>query len=224
MRDPLVAKWPRGVLSPRNIVTQIDRPQYSGPPPLVGRPQVVVSPAAGWRITYESVPFNAGNRAAFFPMLDRIGSFAEPIYIGPYDFANGPVERAEAVSPILYTFTGGYVFSTGYRFAASIQDCVLSADAPIGAIEISVSNSVMAPLSPTDYFEIDGRLHRIVDINGTTWKIWPPLRTDYASGAMLEISDPRMKAYLTPESQALAQRNIMGRYGDVTLEFVEAGW
>lgn len=224
MRDPLVAKWPRGVLSPRNIVTQIDRPQYSGPPPLVGRPQVAVSPAAGWRIVYEGVPFNASNRSAFFSLLDRIGAFAEPIYVGPYDFANGPVARAGAVSPIFYTFSGGYIFSTGYRFASSIQDCVLPNGAAAGAIEIEVTNSIFAPLSVGDYFEIDGRLHRIVNIRNTIWTIWPPTRSAYANETALEIADPRMKSYLAPESQALASRLIMGIYGDATLEFVEAGW
>ena len=224
MRDPNIIKWPRGVLSPRAIVPRIDRPSWSGPPPLVGSPQVVVSPAAGWRLTYEGVPFNANNRSTYFPLLDRIGAFAEPIYVGPYDFYSGQLARAGVSGTTLYTFVGPYLFTGGYYFAASIQDCTLAADAAMGDVEISVTNSATAPLQPGEYFELDGRLHRLVSIIGTTWKVYPGMRDDYASGTVLEISDPRMKAYLTPESQALASRFAMGRYGDATLEFVEAGW
>jgi hypothetical protein len=223
MRDPTIIKWPRGQINPRNIVPQIDLPSWSGPSPLVGRPQVVVSPAAGWRLTYEGVPFNKNNRSSYFPILDRIAGFAEPIYVGPYDYASDAVARAGVARTSLYTFVGPYLFTGGYYFEASITDCTLAAAASMGATEISVTNSATAPLQPGDYFEIDGRLHRIVSIYLTTWKIWPGLRADYASGTWLEISDPRMKAYLTPESQALASRMIMGRYGDATLEFVEAG-
>ena len=224
MRDPTIIVWPRGVVDPRNVIRQIDRPSFSGPPPLVGRPQVVVSPAAGWRIGYEGVPFNAGNRSTFFPILDRIGSFAEPIYISPYDYYGDAVARAGVARTTLYTFVGPYLFTGGYYFSASISNCTLAAAATMGATEITVTNSVTAPLQAGDYFEIDGRLHRVVSIYLTTWKIWPGLRDDYASGKILEISDPRMKAYLSTESQALASRLATGRYGDATLEFVEAGW
>lgn len=223
MRDPLVPLWPKGVISIQDVEVQFERPAFSGPDPLVGRPQVVVSPAAGWRITYHGALAHRGNVQTFRAVLAKHHGRAQPIYVSPYDGLNGPVQRAAATSPILYTFTGGYIFSTGYRFASSIQDCVLDDDAAIGATEILVANSAIAPLSPGDYFELDGRLHVIEDIVGTTWSIWPGLRADYASGTVLEIADPRMKAYLDLSS-APALRLQYGHWGQASLSFVEAGW
>lgn len=223
MRDPLILKWPRA-LAPRTPVRQINRPGVFGPEPIGGSPQSVSSEAGHWRLSYEGVPFNQNNRSNYFPVLDRIAAFREPVYVGPFDYAHGPIARASAVSPIESMCSDGTIFSDGWRWEASIYDCTLAANANEGSIEINVTNSVTAPLLPADFFELDGRLHRVVSINGSTWRIWPRLRASYSSGAKLEIADPMVKAYLTPESQALASRAIMGRYGDATLEFVEAPW
>jgi hypothetical protein len=224
MRDPLVARWPESVVPVRHVTVIKERAALSGPSPLVGRGQTVVSPAGGWRVIYTGVLARPESLATLRALMAKIEGRSQPIYVGPYDYANGPVKRAGATSPIFYTFTGGYIFSTGYRFASSIKDCALAAAASIGATEIEVANSVMAPLEPGDYFELDGRLHVVEDIVGDLWTIWPPLRADYASGTVLEIADPRMKAYLETKDAAAATQMQYGRWGETTLEFVEAGW
>jgi len=157
-------------------------------------------------------------------LMAKIDGRKQPIYVGPYDYAYGPVERAAATNPITSTFSDSTIFSDGTRWETSIYDCSLSAAASEGATEISVTNSATAPLSAGDYFEIDGRLHVIESIVGTTWAIWPQLRADYASGTVLEIADPRMKAYLDTKDAAAATQMQYGRWGEATLEFVEAGW
>jgi hypothetical protein len=224
MRDPLIAKWPESVIPVRHVTVIKERVALSGPSPLVGRGQTVVSPAGGWRLIYTGVLARPESLSTLRALMAKIEGRSQPIYVGPYDYANGPVKRAGATSPIFYTFTGGYIFSTGYRFASSIQDCALAAAASLGATEIVVTNSATAPLQAGNYFELDGRLHVVEDIVGDNWSIWPGLRADYASGAALEISDPRMKAYLDTEGAAAATQMQYGRWGEMTLEFVEAGW
>jgi hypothetical protein len=156
-------------------------------------------------------------------MLSKHHGRAQPIYVGPYDYLNGPVRRAGAVSPITSPFSDLTIFADGMRWEASIYDCALSAAAALGDSQIEVTNSVVAPLSAGDYFEIDVRLHVVEEINGDIWTIWPSLRADYGSGTVLEIADPRMKAYLDISSAA-ALRLQYGHWGEMTLEFVEAGW
>lgn len=224
MRDPLIKNWLNDLIQIEDVQVEWDRPAYSGPDPLVGRPQVVVSPAAGWRITYHGALAHRGSVHAFRAMLARQRGFVHPVYVGPYDLLNGPVRRANATSPVTSTFSDGTIFSDGTYWATPIFDCILSASASEGDVEISVTNSVYAPLKAGDYFELDGRLHLVESIDESgIWSVWPPLRADYASATVLEITDPRMKAYLDiNDSQALRLQH--GHWGSLSLTFVEAGW
>ncbi|PPD10287.1 MAG: hypothetical protein CTY36_00400 [Methylocystis sp.] len=224
MRDPLVSKWPETTIPVRHVTPVKERAVSSGPQPLVGRPQTVVSPAAGWRLIYTGVLVRPLNVHALRALMAKIEGRSQPIYVGPYDYVYGPVKRAGAVSPVTSTFSDATIFSDGTRWETSIYDCTLAADAAQGAVEISVTNSATAPLRAGDYFELDGRLHVIESIIGTTWAIWPGLRADYAGGTVLEIADPRMKAYLETKDAAAATQMQYGRWGETTLEFVEAGW
>ncbi|MGD9545045.1 MAG: hypothetical protein AB7F41_14595 [Methylocystis sp.] len=224
MRDPLVSLWPEGVIPVRHVTPVKERAVSDGPQPLVGRPQSVVSPAAGWRLIYTGVLVRDFNVHALRALLAKIEGRAQPIYVGPYDYAYGPVKRAGATNPITSTFSDGTIFSDGTRWETSIYDCTLAADAAQGATQISVTNSVTAPLKGGDYFELDGRLHVIEEIVGGMWTIWPDLRADHASGTVLEIADPRMKAYLETKDAAAAAQMQYGRWGEITLDFVEAGW
>ncbi len=223
MRDPTIYKWPNNIITIDDIEIEMERPASSGPKPLIGRPQVAVSPAGGWRLTYHGALAHRGNIQAFRAMLAQHRGRARPIYVGPYDYANDSVALAGGSRTALYTFVGGYTFLGGYYFEASITDCTLAADASMGATEIEVTNSVLAPLIAGQYFEINGRLHIVEQIIGNVWTIWPGLRADYASGTWLEISDPRMEAYLDLE-ETQAMRYQVGPWGEVSLPFIEAGW
>jgi hypothetical protein len=224
MRDPLVALWPENTIPVRHVTPVKERAVSSGPQPLVGRPQTVVSPAAGWRLVYAGVLVRPFNVHALRALMAKIEGRAQPIYVGPYDYAYGPVKRAGATNPITSTFSDGTIFSDGMRWETSIYDCTLTADAAQGATQISMTNSLTAPLKGGDYFELDGRLHVIEELSGSAAIIWPGLRADYPSGTVLEIADPRMKAYLETKDAAAAAQMQYGRWGEIALEFVEASW
>jgi hypothetical protein len=223
MRNPKIRRWPNDLIIIQDVEVAFERPAFEGPQPLIGRPQVVTSPAAGWRITYHGALAHRGNVQAFRAMLARHRGRALPIYVSPYDYLNGPVRRAGIRGTTRFGFVGGYQFTGGHSFLASIQDCTLVSAASEGDTEIRVNNSTMAPLSAGDYFELNERLHLVEDIIGSKWKTWPPLRADYAGGTVLQIRDPRMRAYLDiSDSQAL--RLQYGHWGQLSLSFIEAGW
>jgi len=222
MRDPLVVKWPLKTIPLRHVSVIKARPVTRGPQPIAGRPQTVVSSAGGWRIVYAGCLAHSMNVLAFRALLATIEGRAQPIYVGPYDHANGPVRRSAAVSPIYYRFTSGAIFTSGYRFVSSLSDCTLAADAAKGATEITITNSTQAPIAAGDYFEINGRLHVIEELVGSAARIWPPLRAAYASGTKIEIDDPRMIAYL--ETNEVGPQMQYGHWGEVDLAFEEANW
>ena len=223
MRDPQYLKWPT-TIAPKDIQIVVDRPAAFGQPVISGRPQMVVSSAGAWRISYVDVPFTPSNVLAFRSFLSRVSWGLQKVYVGPYDYANAPYIRASATSPITSNFSDGFQFSDSTSFETTIYDCTLAASALEGATQISVTNSATAPLSAGDYFELDGRLHVVEDINGTTWTIRPPLRAAYASGSILEIDDPRMLCVLDPKSAALTQQVQLGRFGTATFDFWEERW
>lgn len=219
-RDPLISLWPEKIIPVRHVTVRKDRATVQGPPPIAGAAQRASSPGGCWRLSYAGVlarDFDMSPLRALLARLER----GQPIYVGPYDYANGPVKRAGVSATSLYTFTGPYLFTGGYSFEASIQNCTLAADAPQGATDISLNNSPTAPLRAGDYFELPGRLHVLDELNGTAAKIWPPLRASYSSGQKVEIADPRMAAYLDGEASIQLQ---YGRWGEATLDFLEAPW
>ncbi|MBM3552161.1 MAG: hypothetical protein FJX45_10415 [Alphaproteobacteria bacterium] len=222
MRDPLIAVWPIKTIPVRHITPVKGRPVTRGPQPIAGRPQTVVSSAGGWRLVYTGCLARKSNILAFRALLALIEGRAEPIYVGPYDYANGPVRRAGATSPIYHTFTNGKIFSSGYRFVSSLSDCTLAAGAAKGATEIVITNSQQAPLQAGDYIELSGRLHVIESLIVDLARIWPPLRAAHAAGTKIEIDDPRMLAYLEEKEAGLQMQ--FGRWGEIDLSFEEANW
>lgn len=224
MRDPLIKLWPVGTIPVRHVTVEMERPVFTGPAPIAGRPQMVVSSAGGWRITYVGALARNNNLRSFRAMLARHRGRAAPIYVGPYDYPNGPVIRNGAVSPIITRFTDLTFFSDGATFTNSIADCILSAAAAKGATQISITNSATAPIAAGDYFELDGRLHIIEELTGGVATIWPELRANYAGGTALEIEDPRMLAFLDIDGDTQAMQLQYGRWGEATLPFIEAGW
>lgn len=122
-------------------------------------------------------------------------------------------------SPELYR-----IDPTTARFSQSTADCILAANAKRGDVTLTVTNSTVSPVAAGDYFEIDGRLHLVRAIDGASWKIWPSLRKNAASGTVLEIDDPRLLAYLVTDSNALTLNQQFGRVSRVNVDFIEANW
>lgn len=216
MRDPTIPVWP-DEFRPRQITTTIDRPIFKGPKPLDGREQVVAASAGGWAISYEGVPvYGPWRHPAFRPLWLKIAALGKPVYVRP-DFLSSP-------TPAATKFSDATTFSDLTSFAQSTGDCVLAAAAARGARTITVTNSVASPVTIGSYFELDGRAHLVQDIDGTKWTIWPSLRADYASGTVLEIDDPRVVAYLTPDSRGMAMTMDARQVTFMNLDFVEASW
>jgi hypothetical protein len=223
MRDPTIKIWPAS-LGPQSVTAMIESPALLGAAPLAGAPQMVVSGNGRWRIVYHNVRFKSANILEARSLLAYLAGRLQPIYVGPLNKIYAPNTRAN-VAQTLRTYSDGFIFTDGTRYFESTSDCTLSADASADANEIYVTNSVIAPLSKGDYFELNGRLHAIEEIypNGK-WTIWPSLRADYAAGTVLEIDDPRMVARLDPKSQALATEMQYAFTGFATFEFVEERW
>jgi hypothetical protein len=222
VRDPRYKLWPKE-LRPRDVTAAMVDPTTAGAPTISSAPQLVASANARWRLVYHEVRFreeNILNARALLAYLARSGR----VYVGPMNGIYSPARRASVATPTLAQFSNGYKLSSGYKLAQRIWDCTLAAAVKMGDTRIPVNNSVTAPLSAGDYFEISGRLHQVEDIRRDTWTIWPELRADYPLGAVLEIDDPRMLARLDPKSQALACQMQVGWTGLATFEFLEERW
>ncbi|MGJ0505605.1 MAG: hypothetical protein ACR652_00435 [Methylocystis sp.] len=168
-------------------------------------------------VQYEGVAIYGALYQHFRPLWIAMAAMGAPAYVKP-DFL------AAVPSPTTTTFSDATTFSDGTLLAQSTGDCSLSAAAARGARTISVTNSVSRPRAVGDWFEIDGRAHLIQAIDGSNWTIWPTLRANYASGAVLEIDDPRVLAYLTADSRANAMPIEARQLTLMSLEFIEVGW
>lgn len=222
MRDPTVLLWPDN-FAPVNMTVTIDRPVFKGPKPLDGREQVVSSTAGGWLISYEGVPVYGSNSRWFRSLWSSVGGLARKIYVKP-EFSPNALAKRNNISAVTATFSDTAIFSDGSRFNQSTGDCRLSANALRGAATISVTNSSVSAVQAGDYIELDGRLHVVQSIDGTSWNIWPPLRANYTSGTVIEIDDPRCLMYLVTDSKFLSTNVEFGRLSRVSVDFIEANW
>jgi hypothetical protein len=216
-RDSSILVWPNTTFWPEKLAARIDRPLFKGPTPLEGREQVVASSAGGWQISYEGIYVYSGIYSAWRAIWIALVAQGKPVYVKPDMITAVP-------SSTLTTFSDTTVFSDSTYFAQSTGDCVLAAAAFLGDTVISVTNSSTNPKVAGDWFEINGRAHIIQEISGTSWTVWPSLRDDYASATVLEIDDPRVLCYLTPDSRAAAMNTDTRQLTRVTLDFIEAGW
>lgn len=223
MRDPTIKFWP-AVLAPQAVTPGIDSAAREGAPAIDTAPQLVMSGFGRWRLTYHNVRLRESNIRTGRALLSYLAGRLQPIYVGPMNWAFRPAKRANVNSPSLYTFTAK-TFVDGRKFERRLTNCTLAAAANFGATQIKVTNSVTAPVSAGDYFELNGRLHLVEDVYGNgDWKIWPPLRDSYAASTVLEIDDPRMLARLDPRSQALAAELQLAWTGFATFDFLEERW
>jgi hypothetical protein len=217
MRDLTVTVWPDSLFRPAGSSATIDRPLFKGPKPLSGREQVVASDGGGWLISYSEIPIYGSNFSTWRALWLKIAAMGLPVYVAPDLITAVPAATSS-------TFSDLESFSDGEDFAQSTSDCVLAAAAVQGTRTISVTNSSARPRSAGDWFELDGRAHIIQEINSTVWTVWPSLRADYASGTVLEIDDPRVKVYLTPDSKGNTLTHDVRQVAMMSLDFVEAGW
>lgn len=215
-RDLSIPLWPDS-FRPQQMSATIDRPLLKGPKPLDGREQVVASSAGGWMISYDGVPVYGALYQAWRGLWVTIAAQGKPVYVSPSLIDNG-------TAPALTVFSDSTTFSDGTSFAQSTSDCSLASAASQGATTISVTNSSARPRVVGDWFELNGRAHVIQAISGSSWTIWPPLRANYASGTVLEIDDPRVLAYLTPDGRGNVMNTDARKLTLVSLQFIEAGW
>lgn len=222
MRDPSIQDWPDR-FAPASMSVVIDRPVFKGPKPLDGREQVVMSSAGGWRITYDGVAVYGDLYRQFRSLWLSAVAMAKPIYIKP-EFTSNMLATRNGITPILTNFTDASKYSDLAQSIQSTGDCILASAASRGDVSITVTNSTLSPVNAGDYFELAGRLHTVVSINGNTWGIWPPLRANYATGSKLEIDDPRLLAYVVTDSNSANMPIQNGGVSRLTIDFIEANW
>jgi hypothetical protein len=222
MRDPTVTLWP-DIFAPAALTVTIDRPTFRGPKPLDGREQVVASSAGGWLITYDGIPLYGDSHRLFRPLWATVGGFAKAVYVRP-EFSPNMLAVRNNISPIPTGFSDAAKFSDMAQFIQSTGDCLLAVDAKRGDVTLSVTNSSVSVVAAGDYIEINGRLHVVQGMDGTTWTIWPPLRADHVAGTQLEIDDPRTLAYVSADARGLTQNIEFGRITRISIDFIEAGW
>ena len=202
-RDGSISLWPN-TLAPLNMTVGIDRPLFKGPKPLSGREQIVAHSAGGWIVNYDSIPIYGSKFLTFRAIWLDIAANGLAVYIKPefntYSLAN----------------------RTG--MSSDPGDCKLAASCAQNATTLTVTNSSSYPVLAGDYIEIAGRLHIVKSIGGSTWTIWPPTRMAYDNLQPIQIYDPRLKAYLQPDSRGYQMTLDMGRVSRMSLDFIEANW
>ena len=205
--------WPDNLI-PKSVSVTMDRPVFKGPKPLSGREQVVAVDSGGWAISYDNIVLAGSARYLAFRKIwaETVGA-ALPVYIAP-DF-------------------GPHTPAVRFGMTSSPTNCYLSSSTARGATTIPVTNSSGYALQAGDYFEINGRLHVIRSISGSSWTIWPPLRSYYNGSSYqtntpsltsMEIYDPRCLMYAVSDSKSNSMTLGDNAVGSVSLEFVEANW
>lgn len=211
-----VLSWPVA-LCPRSVSFHLQNTSRSGGVSLTGTEQIVTSPAARWSAsvalsihTDEQV---LALRALVAGLDGQAGTVAVPVFDArrapwPLDLAGRKITPRLAAS--------GLDPSIRYRLAAT---------AARGATSIAVLREHGSPLLPGQYFSIDGHLHLIVAstsaTHATTLTIRPALRVSAAANTTLELARPVSVMRLANNDEGAADLNL-GRFADLTLNFVEA--
>lgn len=220
--DTSLPEWPLS-LAPRTVELIADAPVISGPRPMLGAPQEVMSDAGLWRISLIDLPVYESRilqlRALLLRMLTTSTACRLPLW-----------ETQRAVVPHLpVTFSDDSIFSDGSQFADVNPTGLVAANASARATRVRIS-------IPTPYSVDAGRIITIGNRAYCIWMItlagddldcdvWPPLRDDLVIGDIVELYSPFVKARVDRRSaeQTLGKLEY-GILGHVTLDFIEAGW
>jgi hypothetical protein len=224
-----VKKWPRE-LSPNRVRPIIERPALTGPKPLRGRAQTVLSSAGGWRFIYGEVAFTGRRYLQFRALVAYLKGRQAPIYVGPFDYPYAPHLVAGVSRPTLTKFSDNTGFSDGTDFSESSSHILLSDSiGPNVTTLLAYYASTPFVLRAGNYFELAGRLHildQVKDLGGGDWewRFWPPTRAAYEETQKIEVDDPRCLCYLDPDSDAPDPDLQFGHLGHGTFDFIEADW
>lgn len=237
--DPTIPPWPM-LLAPRDITDpQLIMASMSGPQPLAGAPQAVMSGAGRWSIQLIGIPVY--NQRAVDP--DRFAIWRTiftgrlqqglAVYMPFWDWARGPVARANLlINGPTSTYSDTSTFSDGSVFGQSNNDCALAAAASDGAtaLSVDVANVRGTPIAG-DFVSIAGRAYLIVGAspdgtvaNRWNWQIMPTLRGDQAALTDIEIRNPVCQMVLNLKDRNNSLTREYGLLGRGTLTFVEDNW
>lgn len=231
--DPSIPHWPR-CLMPRAVEIGLNAPVLSGPQPLSGRPQTVMSDMGAWRIRLGGVRLTDRSfgihqfRALFFGRL----ALGLPVYMPFWDWRRGPQMRAGGFAPVLTTTHDDTApHSDGGLYQQSGLAIGLAQAAALRATDIIIATADLAALIAGDYISIEERGHMVVavreddlDPSLTHLTIVPPLREALAVGAQIEYADPVVRVVLDPADRTNGLALDLLMIGAHDLTFHEANW
>lgn len=197
-------------IAPKSVTITYDRPYFTGPKPLSGREQVVSNSSGGWLFKYNDIPLYGSKYRTFSQYMTYLTKTSIFIYVRPLFGPNKLVNRL------------GGTISTTYTLSANVIK---------GDTSFVANRTGTIVLQNGDFFEINGRLHRLHNIDPNipssgkdTFGFWPPLREAYASGTAIEITDPVCICNMTTNSPSFSETMDMGTIMFQSIEFIEANW
>ena len=233
-RDPSVPVWPRQ-LAPQSISWGLTRPIITGPQPLSGAPQTVMSDMGRWRVTLSNILLHdSGNRVRLFrAILFGILAQGGAVYVPFYDWQRGPRARVGfALLPSTVPFSDASFFSDAASFEPNLPDMVVAVAASARAMSIVVGSGRDPFPVAGEFFGLGERAHMVTasfpdtpNAGQTTLQFQPPLRRAAAVGDLIETVDPRCRMQLDPKQvETLVMIGTRGLRGNVTLDFYESNW
>ena len=231
--DPTVPRWPRW-LAPQTIAWGLTRTVMSGPQPLSGRPQTVVSDMGSWRVTLTGIRLSdlgdslRAFRAIFFGTL----AYGGPVYLSLYDWRRGPrVRSGLSAFPAPIPFSDLALLSDGSAFDADIPTITVAAAAAARATTIVVQTAGDPLPVAGEFIGLGDRAHMVTAVfsgtpgaGQTTLNIRPPLRGAVAIGDPVETVDPVCRMQLDPKTIETMSALDLAIVGNVTLDFYESNW
>lgn len=241
MLDPAIPIWPRALIAPR-IGFGAHAPTMSGPQPLDGAAQSVISSIGHWRMRLTNIPLRDAARGVAGG-LDRRRLFdalfyghlavGRPVYLPPFDCRRGPRNRAALplVGPDV-PHSDDALFSDDTPYTQDVTlDVAIGVAAPAGASVVYV-DAVTGGVVPIagDFIGLDDRFYKVTGawedrvVNRWRLALWPRLRYAQTPGARVELAQPVCKMVLDPADRQSMIEIDLDRDGAVTLNFIEANW
>ena len=232
--DPSVPVWP-WFLAPRAISHGLSRPVMTGPQPLSGRPQTLLSDMGAWHIVLADIALTDSQDKVRLTRAIVLGTLALglPVYMPFYDWWRSPRVRA-GLSPFpdRVPFSDMSMFSDSTAFDGDVPALTVAVAAGQRARQIVVQTTSGPIPTAGEFLGLGDRGHLVTAIfpdqpsaGQTLLEIQPPLRAAVSAGDLVETVNPMCRVKIDPKQvESLVTISNRGLRGTITLDFYEDNW
>lgn len=217
--------WPDR-LTPRAISFTPALAVRRGPRSFAGVAQHVASDAGFWRARLTEIDVRGDKVKLIRAMIARMQGGLEPVLLGPFDCAHGPLASGAVGRVRGIPYSDGALFSDGGGFVNTAVLAETTESVELRETELTMALQGGLQIEAGQYFSLPGdRLHIVtsaVEYAPANWTVqfWPPARGALAGAQPVELAQPRCKMRLSSDVESLDLDML--RFGKATLDFEEA--